>query len=152
MKRSAALRSLSRDHHKALSVAQKMRRADDGPEGAALFCTYWEQHGKVHFRIEEEVLLPSWARLGTVNQSAASRLTQEHLEIRAAALELAERPELELVRDLGQRLADHVRFEERELFGLIEDDLAPTALEGLARAVTEAEDQSNRSSRRSPPT
>ena len=62
MKRSAALRSLSRDHHKALSVAQKMRRADDGPEGAALFCTYWEQHGKVHFRIEEEVLLPSWAQ------------------------------------------------------------------------------------------
>ena len=77
------------------------------------------------------MLLPSWAHLGTVNQTAASRLAHEHLEIRAAALELAERPELELVRDLGQRLADHVRFEERELFGLIEDDLASTAARGV---------------------
>jgi hemerythrin-like domain-containing protein len=141
VKRSEALRSLSRDHHKALSVAQKMRRADDGPEAAALFHTYWEQLGKVHFRIEEEVLLPSWAHLGKLNQPVVSRLAQEHLEIRAAALELAERPELAVVRDLGQRLADHVRFEERELFGLIEDDLAPPELERLARAVAEAEDQ-----------
>jgi hypothetical protein len=143
VKRSEALRSLSRDHHKALSVAQKMRRADDGPEAAALFHVYWEQHGKVHFRIEEEVLLPSWAHLGNVNRAAASRLAQEHLEIRVAALELAQQPELELVRDLGQRLAEHVRFEERELFGLIEDDLAPPELERLARAVAEAENQSS---------
>ena len=151
MKRHPALIPLSRDHHKALSVAQKMRRADDGPEAAALFQAYWEQHGKVHFRIEEEVLLPSWAHLGEVNHLAASRLAQEHLEIRAAVLELAARPELELVRDLGQRLAAHVRFEERELFDLIEDDLAPPELERLARAVAEAEDRSSRSSSCSPP-
>ena len=35
MKRSRALRSLSRDHHRALLIAQQMRRAEDAAEAAA---------------------------------------------------------------------------------------------------------------------
>jgi hypothetical protein len=139
VKRSEALVALSRDHHQALVVAQTMRRADDGPEGAVLFLRFWNEHARDHFRVEEEVLLPTWALLGTVDDAAAAQLAREHLEIRAGALELAERPELERVRDLGQRLASHVRFEERELFALIEADLRPSDLGRLARAVAEAE-------------
>lgn len=150
MKRSQALVALSRDHHKALAVAQKLRRVEDAPEAAALFQAYWEQHGAGHFRVEEEVLLPTWAQLGEINHEAAARLAREHLAIRTAALKLVEQPELDLARDLGQLLADHVRFEERELFGLIEKDLGPSELELLARAVTEAEDQPGKS-RCSPP-
>ena len=139
MKRSAALVSLSRDHHKALAVAQKMRRASDGAEGAAVFLAFWNDQGQAHFCVEEEVLLPGWAWLGTVDNVAAAQLAREHLEIRTAALALAEQPELELVRDLGERLASHVRFEERELFSLIETDLNAADLDRLARAVHEAE-------------
>jgi hypothetical protein len=65
MKRSEALWSLSRDHHRALSVAQRMRRADDAAEGARAFLEFWKGHGEPHFRVEEEVLLPCWALLGT---------------------------------------------------------------------------------------
>ena len=139
MKRSAALLSLSRDHYHALAAAQGMRRADDGPEGAALFLKFWNDQGQAHFRLEEEVLMPSWALLGTVDEAAAAQLAREHLEIRTAALALAKQPELERVRDLGQRLASHVRFEERVLFGLIETDLSPPDLDRLARTVAEAE-------------
>lgn len=139
MKRSQALASLSRDHHQALSIAQRMRRAGDGAAGAALFLTFWAEDGQAHFRIEEEVLLPSWAALGTVDEAAAARLAREHLEIRTAALALAELPELERVRSLGGRLANHVRFEERKLFPLIERDLGPEDLKRLARAVAAAE-------------
>jgi hypothetical protein len=139
VKRSQALVGLSRDHHKALTLAQKLRRAEDGPEAAALFRAYWEEHGAVHFRIEEEVLLPSWAQLGEINSEAAARLAREHLAIRIAALELVEQPELDLAHDLGQLLADHVRFEERELFALIEMDLGTSQLEQLAQAVAAAE-------------
>ena len=139
MRRSEALLSLSRDHHKALSVALKMRRAEDAEEGAALFARYWEEHGRVHFRVEEETLLPTWARLGSVNQEAAARLAQEHLEIRARALMVAARPTLNDVHALGEKLTSHVRFEERELFPLIEEDLDAGDLVVVARAVSEAE-------------
>jgi hemerythrin-like domain-containing protein len=139
VKRSEALQSLSRDHHQALSVALKMRRADDAAEGAAAFAGYWEGHGKIHFRVEEEVLMPIWARLGNVNEAAAARLAREHREIRAAALALTDGPELGDVQALGEKLASHVRFEERELFEMIEQDLESHDLETLARAVSEAE-------------
>ena len=43
MKRSEALASLSRDHHQALVVAQKLRRATDGtaPQARETFLAYW---------------------------------------------------------------------------------------------------------------
>jgi hypothetical protein len=141
VKRSEALQSLSRDHHRALVVAQNLERADDGPEAATLFLGYWNDQGRAHFRIEEEVLLPWWGRLGTVDGPAASQLAREHLEIRARALAVAEDPSLDTIRDLGRRLAGHIRFEERKLFPLIEDDLDPAGLERLAAAVGHAEER-----------
>jgi hemerythrin-like domain-containing protein len=140
MKRSAALQSLSRDHHQALVVAQRLRRADDAEEVAAAFLDFWRGSGQRHFRIEEEVLLPYWALLGTVDETAAARLSQEHLAIRSAALAIATRaPDLEELRALGDRLAAHVRFEERVLFARLEEDLDADDLERLATVVVDAE-------------
>jgi len=139
MKRSEALRSLSREHHQALTIAQELRRSDDPERAAARFHEFWGREGALHFRIEEEVLLPTWELLGTVDAEAAARLAREHLELRTAALALGDEPSLAAVRELGDKLAAHVRFEERELFPLIEADLGAAELEQLARAVAEAE-------------
>jgi hypothetical protein len=58
VKRSAALASLSRDHHQALVIAQQLRRA--GEESAAparqAFLEYWTGHGADHLRLEEVLL------------------------------------------------------------------------------------------------
>jgi hypothetical protein len=56
MKRSAAIASLSRDHHEALVVAQKLRRATDATavEARAALLDYWTGHGRLHFRLEED--------------------------------------------------------------------------------------------------
>jgi hypothetical protein len=59
----------------------------------------------------------------------------------ATALALGDKPPLATIRELGERLAAHVRFEERELFPLIEADLGENALERLARAVAAAESE-----------
>jgi hypothetical protein len=140
MKRSDALRSLSRDHHRALTVAQRLRRADDAEEAVAEFLRFWSANGVYHFRVEEEVLLPAWGAMGTVDRDAATRLSREHLEIRTAALELSRQtPPLATIHRLGERLDAHVRFEERELLPLIEKDLETADLELLAAAVREAE-------------
>ena len=139
MKRSEALRSLSRDHHQALAVAQDLRRTDDPQQAAARFRVFWDREGAHHFRVEEEVLLPTWAVLGTVDAESAARLAREHLELRALARTLGPTPSIESARELGERLAAHVRFEERELFPMIETDLGPDGLQQLADAVAAAE-------------
>ena len=74
MKRDPGLVTLSRDHHLALSVAQKLRRAtaDTAQEARSAFVAYWGEHGRAHFRLEErelfgliEAALPA-ARLAAV--------------------------------------------------------------------------------------
>jgi hemerythrin-like domain-containing protein len=140
--RSEALRFLSRDHHQALVVAQHLRRADDPQEAARQFLGFWRQSGALHFRIEEEVLLPYWAVLGTVDGDGAARLARDHLSIRRAAIGLdAETASLEQIQDLGLELEAHVRFEERQLFPLLEANLDDDALARLASAVIDAEER-----------
>jgi hemerythrin-like domain-containing protein len=146
MKRSEALRSLSRDHHHALVIAQDLRQAEDPPRAARHFLEFWKQHGEPHFRVEEEVLLPLRAYLGKPDAEAAARVAREHLSIRRAAMALESgRSSLDQVHDLGKELEDHVRFEERELFPLLEADLDEDGLAHLARVVSEAEAALSRS-------
>lgn len=61
MKRHPALESLSRDHHHALVVAQRLKRPTDSTaaDARAAFLQYWQADGREHFREEEEVLLPA---------------------------------------------------------------------------------------------
>ncbi|MGN6586641.1 MAG: hemerythrin domain-containing protein [Solirubrobacterales bacterium] len=140
MKRAEALQPLSRDHLKALLAAKRLRDATDAAEAGEDFLDFWEAEGKHHFRVEEEVLLPGWALHGPVDRVAVARMLEEHLAIRRGALRAAEVASLEELRDLGQLLDDHVRFEERELFPMIERALAPEDLGRLAIAIGRAEE------------
>jgi len=60
VKRSAALAPLSRDHHHALAVSLRLRRAtdDDAEEACRRFVAFMEADGERHFREEEAELLP----------------------------------------------------------------------------------------------
>jgi hypothetical protein len=139
VKRSKALQSLSRDHHQALRVARQLRRADDVDRATKAFFEFWASEGRRHFQVEEEVLLPRWAALGDLDDDAAIHLLREHLCIRAGALRLRQSPSLDRLQELGEQLAAHVRFEERELFPLLESDLSEEQLQVLAFAVTSAD-------------
>jgi hypothetical protein len=55
------------------------------------------------------------------------------------------RSSLEQIHGLGEELEAHVRFEERELFPLLEADLDDDGLAHLARVVSETEAALNRS-------
>jgi hemerythrin-like domain-containing protein len=139
VKRSEALQSLSRDHDQALVQAQRLRNAADAEQVLTGFLDFWRSECELHFPVEEEVLLPRWAMLGRVDQNAASRLCREHLAIRTSVLEAQKEPSIEGLRELGEQLAAHVRFEERELFPLLEADLDEERLQVLASAVSAAE-------------
>jgi hypothetical protein len=56
MKRSDALAPLSRDHHHALEVALRLRRAtpESADDAATRFVAFWYEDGQRHFEIEEQ--------------------------------------------------------------------------------------------------
>jgi hemerythrin-like domain-containing protein len=140
MKRDESLRPLSRQHLKALMAAKALREAGSSAGPAETFLEFWRDDGKRHFRIEEEVLLPNWARHAKVHRPGVSRMLEEHLAIRRYALDIeSEGLSVEDAHRLGRLLDDHVRFEERELFPLIEAALSDDALAQLAVAIEQAE-------------
>jgi hemerythrin-like domain-containing protein len=141
MKRAEALQPLSRDHLKSLLTAKRMRNAPDAATAGRDFLEFWEAEGRRHFRVEEEVLLPGWALHCAVDRVAVARMLEEHLKIRRGALRAAAaKASIEELAELGQLLDDHVRFEERELFPMIEAALAPADLSRLAIAIERAEE------------
>jgi hemerythrin-like domain-containing protein len=143
MKRSAALAPLSRDHHHALNAALRLRRAsaDDLEAAADAFRAFFEGHGRRHFEVEEDLLLPALPGDGEW-ESAAARVRADHADLRAEAAALADpatADRLALAHRLGDRLDRHVRFEERELFGMLEARLPDYELARLGAAVEAAE-------------
>jgi hemerythrin-like domain-containing protein len=143
MKRHRALQPLSRDHHQALSIAQRLRRASDDDAAAVRedFLAFWHAHGRLHFRVEEEVLLPAFAAHGDPADERVVRMLVDHVRIRREAQQLEEDrdPALDRLHGLGVALDAHVRLEEREVFPLIEDTLPPAAADSLVEAVLRAE-------------
>lgn len=142
MKRDPALTSLSRDHHQALFVAQQLRRATAATAGEAraAFLGYWEEHGRTHFRLEEEVLLPAYAGHGDPHHPLVGRALCDHVAIRhrADALALDPASSVAALHELGVRIADHVRLEERELFPLVEHAMPSPHLAAVAVALDHA--------------
>jgi hemerythrin-like domain-containing protein len=152
MKRHKSLQPLSRHHHHALVRALEIRRAGELPAGeraaamratAKKFLKFYEKNGRVHFREEEEVLLPACARHVRIDEEPAMvRMLAEHAIIRARIGDLAraleEKQDVEpLLSELGQRLHDHVRFEEEELFPRVERILGEAGLAEIAPHLTE---------------
>jgi iron-sulfur cluster repair protein YtfE (RIC family) len=142
MKRSEALAPLSHDHHQGLFVALQLKRAepDTAAQAREAFLSFFEREGARHFRAEEEVLLPAYARHAGPDQPAVVRVLVEHVELRRRAQDLADGQEASVaeLRELGERLEGHIRHEERVLFPMIEAALPARELERLAAAVERA--------------
>jgi hypothetical protein len=94
MKREAALEALSRDHHQTLVLAQKLRQADPGSRKRVResFLEYWLRAGWLHFRVEEEVLLPAFGAYGDPHHPLVARVLCEHVAFRARVDALARDP------------------------------------------------------------
>lgn len=142
MKRSEALAILSRDHHHALVLAQKLRRAEPGTAAAerTRFLDFWAHEGRRHFQLEEEVLLPAYARHGDAYYPLVLRVLGDHIAIRAQVAQLDAQPDTtaDALHEFGEQFAAHVRLEERELFPILEDVIPASELLELAHALEQA--------------
>lgn len=139
MKRTDALKPLSHEHHQALFIAKRLTE-EEGPAVADDFAEFWEKEGKPHFQVEEEVLIPGSGLPGPNDDEQVAKLFEDHRAIRERVSEVLDGGStFEQRRELGIALADHVRFEERELFPRIEAELNAISLDRLARQIEAAE-------------
>jgi hemerythrin-like domain-containing protein len=145
MKRSPELRDLSEQHHHGLVAARALRQAGEGsiPLDAAIsgFLRAWQREIQAHFRAEEELLLPEFARAVPPDDPLIVRTLTEHVALRRFVLDLIRATGLErqcLAREIGQALHDHIRFEERGLFPAIEAALQGPRLAELGRLLAES--------------
>ena len=124
MKRHPALQPLSREHHGSLALARRILRSDGATTvELATLCAevarnYFDEL-QAHFSAEEDMFLP---RLRGRCEREASRLVQDHAAM-TVLIEPIQAGDADALRAYGRLLAEHVRFEERELFPLIEDAL-----------------------------
>lgn len=118
MKRLDCLSDLSREHHTALSLALRARRAAGGDQSevdrmAAQVRERFRAELEPHFREEERWLLPALAEAG--ESELVERTLAEHVELTRLAEQLGI-PRAETLLVFADGLTAHVRFEERELF------------------------------------
>ena len=127
MKRHDALEPFSRDHYAGLVVARHLML--DQNEASLRACVeYWNREMQDHFQEEERLLAP------LATPEMAQRMKQEHNVIREKILAAqTHHPDSDELREMGQTIHDHIRWEERELFPLLEKtELGRIALESHA--------------------
>ena len=87
------------------------------------------------------MLLPVFARHTEGDDPAIVRVLTEHVDLRRRRhdLEASVDPDPAALRELGERLESHIRFEEPVLFPMIEEALPLDELERLGAAFARAE-------------
>lgn len=124
---------LSSEHHHALVLARTVTtliaegRAD---EAARQLVERFECELEPHFSLEEDLLLPALREVGEV--ALVERTEADHALLRAEAGAAKAGRTGNLVA-FAERLTDHVRFEERELFPRCEATLPAAVLDAVGR-------------------
>ena len=134
MKRHKSLYPFSWDHHHALVEARRLRTAEDARQAAEQFIEFWKKGLQNHFREEEEILLPLFARFTQPDRAEIVETLDQHVAIRRRINELVDHIgsgaiiDATLLKELAESLEGHIRFEENELFPAIESTVTEEEL------------------------
>lgn len=129
LKRHIALQPISREHREILSfclnIEKGIKKGASIQDMQAYSYWFWTHHLEKHFMIEEESLFPLMEKEDPLIQKAM----KDHFEITIhfRSTEYSNN----LLRELGQKLHDHVRFEERVLFQSIQSGVSEVKLNKL---------------------
>jgi len=151
VKRDRNLHPLSWDHHSALTAIVMVRRQLVSPRPDAPITTLAREFVQFHrdaliphFRREEEWLLPRLLVHLSPEDIMVARTLRDHIVIHRIVLELdravrKDRGVQPLLSELVDRLEEHIRFEERELFVRAEACLPEDELDSLGGLLHGAE-------------
>lgn len=143
-KRHASLIPLTHDHHHTLAQARRLKEAQAGSDDATMrrtaddFVNFYLGRARHHFHEEEELFFAPLVDDEVVGPLVA-RAVADHLRLHSHVRVL--RRQLsggdvsgELLTSIAELLEAHVRFEEQELFPLIESNISEGDLTDLATA------------------
>jgi len=135
IKRSKELASLSREHHDGLLFTWKIKQGianEVHPKRIAGFCMwFWQEHLKAHTEKEERLLTEILAS----EHPAMTKMIDEHEAIINLIYSLQEYACYERLQRLMTILNYHIRFEERQLFRLIEQVATPSLLQKIEKEL-----------------
>jgi hemerythrin-like domain-containing protein len=143
MLRDPSLIPLSRQHQHALALCVRLDRAIQAgeiePEAwQAEIQQQFEQEISIHFAAEEKDLFPAAARFPEL-QPLVAELLNDHEILRdlfaLAATRVLDRTSLST---FAQKLSQHIRKEERQLFEGMQQVMSPQELATLGEALDEA--------------
>jgi hemerythrin-like domain-containing protein len=123
MKRSSILQPLSREHHSALTLAKACERAARSGDEALVrqvcqrVILAFQNELEPHFQFEEVSLLPLLH--STATQPLVEHTLADHQRLRGL-LDALRQSDAGVLDSFGKCLSAHVRFEERELFPVLE--------------------------------
>lgn len=141
--RHVALAPFSRDHYVGLTQARHLIRASEG--GAqerrriiTEFMVAWQQEILIHFQDEERLLI------SLMSNADQQRMLVEHRQITDLATALMAQqndvsPDADLMAETGTLLKKHIRWEEREAFRHIQEQVTQDTLEKLHISTIEVE-------------
>lgn len=138
MKRAKQLQPLSRQHHLGLNLSRHAKECADTPQDIS---KHWQSLSgyldemSTHFKIEDNImanaLQPYQASKPDV-KTALATLDEQHKQLHQLVAGTANQNiTAHHVRQLGDLLYEHIRFEERELFPLAEQYLTEQQLDAI---------------------
>lgn len=150
LRRDPSLIPLSHDHHHGLvrvfEIRQALRSGTKIDVQVEVTLRFYDEDLTPHFRAEEEAVFPAIRAATDAGDAALARLIEEHEQMREMVTKLDATNEfLGAFADLLER---HIRFEERELFGIYQEHVAPAArsrVEADVRRILDRPDDQPRS-------
>jgi len=133
IKRSKVLAEFSREHHFGLLLVWKIRqglKAGIVPERMAKYIAYFfEKELMCHFADEEKFLFVFLDK----NSPLRIRAESDHAEINQLIEQIRlSNMNIKVIEQFANKLEEHIRFEERELFNHIQNSLSDLQLKNLA--------------------
>ena len=135
--RNEQIKKFSREHHSSLLFCWKIRQGlKNNLQPQRIFDYiqyYWQQNLQPHFREEEKILF------APIKDRQVQRAINEHKQIRRQIEGLANNlAKIDIQKNLARiadKVDDHVRYEERQLFNHIEQISTPGQLEILEKEL-----------------
>ncbi len=146
--RHLTLQPLSRQHHQGLLVSllleKGLKKNASLKEMRDFILQFWEDELRLHFEKEELLFLPLADKYPQLTENL-TQFNNEHQEIRMLIQKLNNEirsEQLETIASFSNTLEKHIRFEERQLFNIIQETLPENELnnfESELNLITEKE-------------
>lgn len=143
MKREEQLQPLSHQHHNGLMAALLLKKGVEKQAATTVMDDFilsiWNGELRNHFIKEEVYLHPHVLQIPTLMEKYEQMKTEHH-QIRYIVDAIRNGDStVEQIRDFYTLLEKHIRFEERDLFPYIQEQIQPEQLNELGRNLQQLE-------------